>query len=201
MAAPGATVFETAAVSESLGAPLAAIGDLGGDGNEELVVAQVGGKLGVARDQLEVYRLSQTDPPEMTSQVRVIPSSEDAGITQLLVGDVDPTTPGVEIVVVDEATARRSSARVEGPVRLRAERVASGGSLPCVADTRVAARGVGTWRLATCPGEAGERNDIVVGDACGRLGLPRASGTYAAMGPLCDLPERAACFGQSAGCR
>ena len=113
-----------------------------------------------------------------------IPSSEDAGITQLLVGDVDRRL-GVEIVVVDEATARRSSARVK-VLRLRAERVASGGSLPCVADTRVAA-GALALAIGDVSGEAGERNDIVVGDACVVWSAACVRDVRGG-GPLCDLP-------------
>lgn len=160
------------AARESSGAPLAAIGDFGGDGRQKLVVAQVGGDRGAARDLIEMYGIQPESEPQMALRMRVFPSSSAAGISEMLAADVDPTSPGVELLVVDEPAGRRNSARVKvlggaqpnvhRPVgQFRVVRSRNGRS----AALTLAAGNV----LAETTGD----RDIVVGDALGWVSVYR----------------------------
>jgi hypothetical protein len=170
--ARGAESFEMAnAVQGSREAPMADIGDIGGDGQDDLVVAQAGGDSQSPRDAVEIYRIASGRAPELSEQIRAFPQSRAPGLSHLLVGDVDPTIPGAEIVVADDGSGRRSSARVSvlGGPRFDGRR-------PLGQFRTLRSRRAKDGSLAMALGDvlglgAGQGQQIIVGDALGRVSV------------------------------
>ena len=149
--------------------PLVTIGDLGEDSVEDLIVAANGSDPQQPRDQLQIYRVAPNDDPQPMTAIRAFPQSPSAGISQLLVGDVDPDSPGAEVIVADDGAGGRASARVRildgatldtqrplGQFRtLRSRRARDGGFTLALGNVLAADEG----------------QQIIVGDAAGRVSV------------------------------
>ncbi len=146
---------------------VAAIGDLDGDGVGEMVVGQVDGGAD-HQDGMEIYRLEPDAPPARLSEFAAFSGAAVSGSSNFVLGDVDPSSTGDEIVIAEDGSRGRA-ARVrviggmaDGAPRQLAEFRALRRQL---ADRHPLRLAVG--RLLVDPQHPGEQ--IVVGDRQGRL--------------------------------
>jgi hypothetical protein len=93
------------------GTTIAAVGDVQDDGSCNLVVGQAAPAGERPRDALEIYHISPDGSTQLTAQLAAFDGSGIANSSNFVVGDVDPSVPGDEIVVGEDGV-RRQAARI-----------------------------------------------------------------------------------------
>lgn len=88
---------------------MTAAGDIDGDGQPELILGQDPNAARTTRDEVSVYRMSQTLPPELIASASAFDRRGTSGSGNFLIGDVIPSEPGDEIVVAEDGAGRRAS--------------------------------------------------------------------------------------------
>ncbi|MBI4516661.1 MAG: hypothetical protein HY699_12690 [Deltaproteobacteria bacterium] len=151
-------------------APQAAIGDVDGDGDRELIVGEAGAAAGAACDRVEVYRIGPAQPAQRLGQFAAFEGSALSGSSNLAVADVDASQPGDEIVVGDDGRRRRAS-------RVRVFGGLAGGGMHLLAtfrafSSRAAVRRPVAFVLGDVrPDHGAAVKEIVTGDAHGWVHL------------------------------
>jgi hypothetical protein len=178
------------------GAALAvALGDVDGDGLNEVIVGHNAGVGQPPSNRVDVYRIGPDRAPELLGAFAAFDGSHAASSGNLAVGDVDSSVGGDEIVVAEDGRRRRASqVRVfgdwaEGQPRLLCQFTA--------VPPRRSARQPLAFALGQVGGDAAPPGEtIVVGDARGSVyvwsvyaGRPQRLRRFAAFP---DSPRRSA---------
>lgn len=155
---------------------IAAAGDIEGVGASDLVVGQALPCAQGGRDDVEVYRVVPDQPPALLANFAAFDRAGSSNSGNLAVGDVDPSTPGDEIVVGEDGSCRRA-------VRLRIFGGLATGALHLLQELRaVPARTAARQPLSfvlgdVLPDHPGQ--EIVVGDRRGWVSVYGFSGGHA----------------------
>lgn len=88
---------------------VAAIGDVQDDGSCDLVVGQAGAPGQQPPDSLEMYHISPDGPTQLLARLAAFDHSGLSSSSNFVVGDVDPSVPGDEVVVGEDGSRHRAS--------------------------------------------------------------------------------------------
>jgi hypothetical protein len=157
------------------GALVAVSGNATADGGCVLVLGQTAAYGDLPRDGLEVYRIRPGGAPERMAHLEAFDKTGVSSSGNLLVGDVDGSEPGDEIIVGEDGSRRPAS-------RLRVFGGLEHGGIHLLLDfTAVQSRFAPRGRLSFALGHVSadsdpSRQEIVVGDRTGRVRIYRVNG-------------------------